>query len=71
MADIPPQILLFLVNQFLLASMMHVVYIDSDAAEVIGVPKLLMTKCQAQEHRVVRRHLHLLMLLQVKIQRNA
>ena len=70
MADIPPQILLFLVNQFLLASMMHVVYVDSDA-EVIGVPKLLMTECQAWEHRVVRRHLHLLMLLQVKIQRNA
>jgi len=60
-ADIPPQILLYLVNQLLLASMMHVVYVDSDAA-VIGVLKLLMTECQAWEHRV----LHLLQLLQVK-----
>jgi len=64
-ADIPPQIILYLVNQFLLASMMHDVYVDSDAA-AIGVLKLLMTECQAWEHGLVRRQLHLLILLQVK-----
>jgi len=64
-ADIPPQIHLYLVNQLLLASMMHFVYVDSDAA-VIGVLKLLMTVCQAWEHRVVKRQLlHLLIMLQV------
>ena len=65
MADISPQILLFLVNQLLFAFMMHFVYVDSDAA-VIGVLKLLMTECQAWEHGLVRRQLHLLILLQVK-----